>query len=99
MISSYKHLLKNSLFFLNGEFHPISAADAIASGKADGVFLGRPFINNPDLPKRVEKGIPLNRELDITTLYGPMDGIVKDIEVLRKGYTDYPEGVLVEQGN
>ncbi|KAF5346008.1 hypothetical protein D9758_013870 [Tetrapyrgos nigripes] len=97
MVSSYKHLLQNSLFFLNGEFTPIPAADAIASGRADGVFFGRPFINNPDLPKRIEKGIPLTMEMDITTLYGPTDGIVKDVEALRKGYTDYPEGAEQEK--
>jgi len=90
VISSYKLLFKNSLFFLNGDYNVIEAADAIASGRVHGVFFGRPFINNPDLPNRVERRIPLNTNLDIYTLYGPSDGVVKDIETLRKGYTDYP---------
>ncbi|THU99269.1 FMN-linked oxidoreductase [Dendrothele bispora CBS 962.96] len=99
VISSYKHLFKNSLFFLNGDYSPIEAADVIASGRAHGVFFGRPFISNPDLPKRVEKHIPLNMNVDMLTLYGPKDGIIVDVEALSKGYTDYSEAVVAEEGD
>ena len=51
----------------------------MASGAADLVAFGRPFISNPDLVRRLRDDLPLaplNRE----TLYG--GGAA--------GYTDYP---------
>ncbi|GAB3116171.1 alkene reductase [Novispirillum itersonii] len=45
-------------------------ADAILrSGLADAVAFGRPFIANPDLPRRLRDGLPL-AEADTTTLFG-----------------------------
>ncbi len=55
------------------------AKDAIASGRADIVAFGRPFIANPDLPKRFADGHPLNAA-DQTTFFGGD----------ARGYTDYP---------
>ncbi len=55
-----------------------SIAD-LESGVVDAVGFGRSFIANPDLPKRLKLGAPLN-ELNAATLYAP------DAE----GYTDYP---------
>ena len=55
------------------------AIEAIASGRADMVAFGRPFIANPDLVERLRLDAPLN-ELDRATLYGGGE----------KGYTDYP---------
>jgi len=55
------------------------ADEAIASGYADLVCFGRPFIANPDLVERLRTGAPLN-ELDQKTLYGGG----------AEGYTDYP---------
>jgi N-ethylmaleimide reductase len=52
---------------------------AIASGHADAVAFGVPFIANPDLVARFAKDAPLN-EADSNTFYGG-DG---------HGYTDYP---------
>jgi N-ethylmaleimide reductase len=52
---------------------------AIASGKVDAVAFGRLFISNPDLPKRLQLGAPLN-PYDRSTFYGGDT----------KGYTDYP---------
>jgi N-ethylmaleimide reductase len=53
--------------------------DAVASGKADLVAFGRPFISTPDLVRRLRENQPLN-ELRADKLYGG------DAE----GYTDYP---------
>jgi N-ethylmaleimide reductase len=55
------------------------ALDAVASGAADLVAFGRPFISNPDLVRRLRDNAPLNA-LDASTLYGGG----------AKGYTDYP---------
>jgi 2,4-dienoyl-CoA reductase-like NADH-dependent reductase (Old Yellow Enzyme family) len=59
-----------------------TAADAqrvLDAGEVDAVAFGRIFIANPDLPRRLQFGAPLN-EPDESTFYseGP------------KGYTDYP---------
>jgi N-ethylmaleimide reductase len=55
------------------------AEDAVASGRADLVSFGRPFIANPDFVRRLRENAPLNA-LDTGTLYG--GGAA--------GYTDYP---------
>jgi N-ethylmaleimide reductase len=56
------------------------AVDAVASGAADLVAFGKPFISNPDLVRRLRENLPL-APLDRATLYG--GGAA--------GYTDYPE--------
>ncbi len=62
-----------------GGFDRVSAEAAIAEGWADAVAFGVPFLANPDLPRRLREGIPLNAP-DESTFYaqGP------------KGYVDYP---------
>ncbi len=62
-----------------GGFEPRDAETAVADGTADLVAFGRHFIANPDLPRRIELGLPLN-PYDRTTFYGGTE----------KGYTDYP---------
>ncbi len=57
---------------------------AVASGIADLVAYGKPFLANPDLPRRFEAGADLNKP-DFATFYGSGEG----------GYTDYP---FLEQG-
>jgi len=52
---------------------------AIASGHADAVAYGVPFIANPDLVKRFSTNAALN-EADSSTFYGGTE----------QGYTDYP---------
>jgi N-ethylmaleimide reductase len=52
---------------------------AIASGHADAVAYGVPFIANPDLVERFKADAPLN-EADSSAFYGGSE----------KGYTDYP---------
>jgi hypothetical protein len=58
---------------------------AVANGVASLIAFGRQFIANPDLPKRIKLGLPLNR-YDRSTFYG-FDA---------RGYTDYPTYEAVE---
>lgn len=63
----------------NVEFDLYRANALIASGDADLVAFGRPFIANPDLPARLATGAPLN-EIDWSTVYAAGAA----------GYSDYP---------
>jgi 2,4-dienoyl-CoA reductase-like NADH-dependent reductase (Old Yellow Enzyme family) len=65
--------------FLNGDYTREEALDAVASGRADGVAFGRPFIANPDLVDRLREGLPL-AESNVKTWYTPGP----------EGYSDYP---------
>ncbi|OZA26125.1 MAG: alkene reductase [Hydrogenophilales bacterium 17-64-11] len=51
----------------------------LEAGLADLIAFGRPFIANPDLPKRIANNWPLN-PVDPGTMYGGTE----------KGYIDYP---------
>jgi N-ethylmaleimide reductase len=62
-----------------GGFEPDTAEAIVESGVADLVAFGRHFVSNPDLPKRIQLGLPLN-EYDRKTFY-TFDAL---------GYTDYP---------
>ncbi|KJK17485.1 alkene reductase [Pseudomonas sp. 2(2015)] len=66
-------------YIVNERFTKASANTALASGKADAVAFGIPFIANPDLPARLAADAPLN-EAHPETFYGK--GPV--------GYIDYP---------
>jgi N-ethylmaleimide reductase len=66
-------------FILNGGYGLYSGNEAIASGEADLIAFGVPFLANPDLPERFRQNAPLN-EPDVDTFY--VGG--------EKGYTDYP---------
>jgi N-ethylmaleimide reductase len=66
-------------FILAGGFDRGGAEAALREGRADLVALGRPFLANPDLVTRLERGQPLNAP-DFATFYTPGP----------KGYTDYP---------
>jgi N-ethylmaleimide reductase len=55
------------------------AIEAVATGSADLVAFGRPFISNPDLVERLRRDAPL-AALNQKTLYGGG----------AEGYTDYP---------
>src|ERR1700735_1444621 len=63
----------------NGGFEPDTAAATVAQGGAEGVGVGRYFVSNPDLPRRIREGFPLS-VYDRDTFY-TFDA---------KGYTDYP---------
>ncbi len=71
--------LYNGFYIANGGYDADSSADAVKSGHADAVTIGRPFIANPDLPERYRRGANEN-EPNPDTFYGG-DEI---------GYTDYP---------
>ena len=62
-----------------GGFDADSAEEIVAKGIADLVVFGRSFLANPDLPKRIKRGLPLNA-YDRATFYNH-DAL---------GYTDYP---------
>ena len=66
-------------WMVNNGYQRQMALDAVASGAADAVSFGRPFISNPDLVRRLRENAPLSA-LDASTLYGGG----------AKGYTDYP---------
>lgn len=70
---------------VNAEVTPDEAEKLLAEGVIDGAVFGRPWITNPDMQKRIEKGLPLNTKLDFATLYNGVDGNPG------VGYTDYPE--------
>lgn len=69
----------NGFYIANGDYNAETGSDVIASGYADAIAYGRPFISNPDLPKRLEINAPL-AEADQATFYGGG----------AEGYTDYP---------
>ena len=64
---------------LAGRYDSARAEAMLASGLVDVIAFGRPFIANPDLPVRLERGLPL-AAFDGSTLFGGS----------AKGYSDYP---------
>ncbi|KAF2806743.1 FMN-linked oxidoreductase [Mytilinidion resinicola] len=66
-------------FLAAGGFNRDNAAPALEADSADAIIFGRWFIANPDLPKRLREGLPLNA-YDRTTFYGGD----------ATGYIDYP---------
>jgi N-ethylmaleimide reductase len=62
-----------------GGFEPDTAEAVLEKGDADAVAFGRHFVSNPDLPKRIKLGAPLN-QYDRDTFY-TFDA---------RGYIDYP---------
>lgn len=63
----------------NNGYDRAMAENAVASGRADLIAFGRPFISNPDLVERLRADSPL-AQLNRATLYGGG----------AEGYTDYP---------
>ena len=66
-------------FILTGGFDKATAEQALTSGRADMIAMGRAFLANPDLVDRLRHDAPLNA-VDPQTFYTPGE----------KGYTDYP---------
>ncbi len=59
-----------------------TAEEAVASGHADLIAFGRPFISNPDLVERFRNGWPLAADAPVPTWYTPTG---------KEGYTDFPK--------
>jgi N-ethylmaleimide reductase len=62
-----------------GGFEPDTAEAIVEEGDADAVAFGRHFVSNPDLPRRIQEGLPLT-DYDRDTFY-TFDA---------HGYNDYP---------
>lgn len=75
---SLRRRFKNTYIGNNGYDLALASAQ-LAEGKADLFAFGRPFIANPDLVERLQKGAPLAAFIP-ETLYGGG----------AEGYTDYP---------
>jgi N-ethylmaleimide reductase len=73
-----KKIFKGTVMAAGG-FEADTAEEIIETGDADLVAFGRHFISNPDLPRRIQLGEPLN-PYDRATFYGGD----------AHGYTDYP---------
>ncbi|NQD38485.1 alkene reductase [Permianibacter sp. IMCC34836] len=69
----------DGVLMLAGGFDRSSAETSLASGEADLLAFGKPFLANPDLPKRLQLRAALN-EPNPQTFYGGG----------ASGYTDYP---------
>ena len=79
---SLRPLLKKAfggVYIANEKLTKESAEQLISSGEADAVAFGVWFIANPDLPKRLKSGAPLNAPKP-ELFYHPT----------AEGYTDYP---------
>jgi len=77
--SRYKAGHPLGVWIVNNGYTRAMALEAVASGAADAVAFGKPFIGNPDLVRRLREDLPL-APLDRDTLYG--GGAA--------GYIDYP---------
>ena len=71
----------------SGGYDRAKAIDAVSSGRADAIAFGRHYLANPDLPLRLQQGLPLNQYNRSTFYTGGAEG-----------YTDYPfhESSLVQ---
>ncbi|MCH4090018.1 alkene reductase [Acetobacter sp.] len=64
---------------LNQDYTRDEAIETVATGVADAIAFGRPFLANPDLVRRLEDNLPLNKD-NVATWYSQG----------AEGYTDYP---------
>lgn len=79
VIDLVKRCFKGNLI-INENYDAESANKVLATGDAQAVSFGKPFIANPDLVSRFKNGVP-QAELDSSTLYSPG----------AEGYTSYCE--------
>ncbi|PXW23958.1 alkene reductase [Paraburkholderia caballeronis] len=63
-----------------GKYDKARAEWVLSKGYADLVAFGRPFVANPDLPRRLAENLPL-ADFDGSTLFGGTE----------HGYSDYPD--------
>lgn len=70
---------KNTII-LAGGYNAEKANSDLEEQLGDYIAFGRPFINNPDLVKRLKNNLPLSQDLKMDLFYSADE----------KGYTDYP---------
>lgn len=70
----------DGVLVLAGDFDRDRADTTLAAGRADVIAFGRPFIANPDLPRRLAERLPL-AGFDPSVLFSGQP----------EGYTDYPD--------
>jgi N-ethylmaleimide reductase len=78
----YRHDLRRAfpgVIVAAGAYTVEKAESLLEAGLVDAVAFGRPFIANPDLPRRLAEGLPLNEPVPATFYGGGAEG-----------YTDYP---------
>lgn len=78
----FRHALRkvySGTLIVAGNYTKERAGQILGAGLADLVAFGRPFIANPDLPRRFAENLPL-AEFDSTTLFGGTE----------EGYSTYP---------
>ncbi|MBL8297801.1 MAG: alkene reductase [Rhodanobacteraceae bacterium] len=79
---SFRHALRTAFrgrLIVAGRYDQVRAEAILKAGLADLVAFGRPFIANPDLPRRLACGMAL-ADFDPATLFGGDE----------RGYLDYP---------
>lgn len=81
---AYRNTFKGTLIY-SGKYTAERAEEALHEGWADLIGFGRPFIANPDLPYRLQNGLPFNEPKPEKFFGGGAEG-----------YTDYPHH---ERGN
>ncbi|TCV66151.1 alkene reductase [Pseudomonas fluorescens] len=69
----------DGVLMIAGGYDPETAEQALIDGRADIIAFGRAFLANPDLPRRIRDGLPLNAP-DPSTFFGGD----------QRGYVDYP---------
>jgi len=69
----------DGVLMIAGGYDPETAEQALIDGRADIIAFGRPFLANPDLPRRIRDQLPLN-SADPSTFFGGDE----------RGYVDYP---------
>jgi 2,4-dienoyl-CoA reductase-like NADH-dependent reductase (Old Yellow Enzyme family) len=67
------------IYIANEKMDKQTAQQVLEAGTADAIAFGKDFISNPDLPRRLQTGAPLN-PWNAATFYAPAE----------EGYTDYP---------
>ena len=87
-LEEFRKLFKGPIIG-NCGYNQETAEAAIASGKADMIAFGRPYISNPDLVERFANGLPLAEDAPMSVWYGTSSA---------EGYTDYPTAEEVKVG-
>jgi N-ethylmaleimide reductase len=72
---------------VNGNYDVETATDALDRGYADLIAFGRAFLANPDLPRRLREGLPINVPDEDTFYQGG-----------ETGYVDYPTWEELQNG-